>query len=844
MKTTIQDLKLHITQITNILKILTHSDSNRFYSINNFITFIFCTILIISSWFITFNCEDVFINQSWIIFLLCWLALAYTSSVLLFYKPTYNLLFISKPILLCFISITISSLTSIYFISTRLALILLSQLAILFFIKLFLRPESVVYLLLVFVANAMMLSSYAILQYNNIDFVIWQESPYKVVATFSNPNYFAAYLVLSISITVGLIVHFIIARNFKILIVMVLSLLLQLYAIILTECEGALISLYISFIILLLLSYKKFYTVRFTKKIYLLSGFLSLILVSFYHVIQISFERYPWHELTEIPNYIIRKYLVRIFEWYMGYKAYLESPLFGSGAGSSLYLLSKYRPAESIVIGLSSYNDDPHSILLTLLIEHGFFGLVAFSAIMLAVVYTQFRYLYNVNNSKQYQKCKDTLTMNKPISEMSCNLFIAQKQSNFYNYSTISTSLLSGIFGVIFHSLFNSSLNILPISNAFVLVIGLHQALVTRSINFKPKISYLHILLLIVPLIYINLAYSHNIRYEFENKALFCGRTNFKTSHYFAAHIYFDHALQNNPQSLPALWGISNCLIANKQIKDAIQILSVLDGLAPNVFNVKYHIAELLFLDQKLIDAKAFAQDAIKSYKAPSLYLLLGKIYIKLKQFMQAKSILEEGIVLVPMWIAKEAKAAQEIYYYLGTLEIEYKNYPKAVNYFNMINTNYFDNIAELKYNLGLAYYKMARYNEALSHFEQAYSLQPTNPKYLNSLGYLLLELNIDFTRAKHLLEQAYNLYKSYENRDLSVLLAITHSLGVLHWKLGNLDKAQELLFLAYKNCPTEMEETKKLRKESLITFFKETKRQIPNFLKNELENFLIEVSK
>lgn len=103
------------------------------------------------------------------------------------------------------------------------------------------------------------------------------------------------------------------------------------------------------------------------------------------------------------------------------------------------------------------------------------------------------------------------------------------------------------------------------------------------------------------------------------------------------------------------------------------------------------------------------------------------------------------------------------------------------------------DNI-ELLYNRALLaerYGDLQRLEQDLRHI---LTLHPTNINALNALGYTFADHNYNLTEALSLVSQAYNLDPNSP--------AIIDSLGWVYFRLGDLDKALELLEQAFNSVP------------------------------------------
>ena len=89
-------------------------------------------------------------------------------------------------------------------------------------------------------------------------------------------------------------------------------------------------------------------------------------------------------------------------------------------------------------------------------------------------------------------------------------------------------------------------------------------------------------------------------------------------------------------------------------------------------------------------------------------------------------------------------------------------------------------------------YYEVADLGKMVDEFEKALAEEPNNPTILNSYGYSLADGNLQLAKAKDMIERAL------DQNPLSA--AYTDSLGWVHYRLNNLQRAYELLNWAYLN--------------------------------------------
>ena len=179
---------------------------------------------------------------------------------------------------------------------------------------------------------------------------------------------------------------------------------------------------------------------------------------------------------------------------------------------------------------------------------------------------------------------------------------------------------------------------------------------------------------------------------------------------------------------------------------------------------------------------------------------------------------------LVPFWKEPELHAFDQISIRLASIAVSRGEFDEASKYLKAISRNSLG-LPEVNYLKGLVEFNRENFELAVSSFERALSADPGNPHYLNALGYLLIRTSGDLERAQSLLRQSFDIFKSGSPVRLDDILKVCHSLGMLYWRLGDLDRAHELLFYAYSECPSEQKALKSRRKEDLDRFVEETGR-------------------
>ena len=126
-------------------------------------------------------------------------------------------------------------------------------------------------------------------------------------------------------------------------------------------------------------------------------------------------------------------------------------------------------------------------------------------------------------------------------------------------------------------------------------------------------------------------------------------------------------------------------------------------------------------------------------------------------------------------------------------LLIKEKDYPEAYSVTDMALSEDSDNI-DLLYSRGLLAEKMGNITQLETDLRKIIQLNPNNAEAINALGYTLADKTDRLDEALVLVEQANQLSPNNP--------AIIDSLGWVHYRLGDLYKALELLQQAYNDFP------------------------------------------
>ncbi|HPW57905.1 MAG TPA: tetratricopeptide repeat protein, partial [Candidatus Rifleibacterium sp.] len=212
---------------------------------------------------------------------------------------------------------------------------------------------------------------YSILQAAGIDILAWN-SDYQMVGTFSNPNFLAAFLMVTAMVNIGMLNE----PGLKPADRAVFSLFLavQVFAVVFSGRAGAILSIAVA-AGFYFTSFWEIRPGRLMRRSAFLAGLtLAIVLTIFYGMAYYATTSYPWESMSKMP-YRYMPAVTRLVLWQMGFAIFLDHPVTGLGPGAISYLMPAQRPPQGSLIGIKSFNDDPHSATISILAETGFIGL-------------------------------------------------------------------------------------------------------------------------------------------------------------------------------------------------------------------------------------------------------------------------------------------------------------------------------------------------------------------------------------------------------------------------------------------------------------------------------------
>ncbi len=698
---------------------------------------------------------------------------------------------------------------------------------------------------------------YCLFQKAGLDIFSWSNSPYEVVGTFSNPNFLASYLMITSLLTFGFAIEGIKDSLLKRAFLLILFA-IQFFVITISGSKSALICVILG----LLMFFFKFWEIKPGKIIrnspFIPGIIIAIVVVLAHGIVFYSTSNYPWQSLGKAPTGYF-SLVSRLMLWQMGFSIFLQHPTTGMGPGATPYLMPLFRPKLGTALGLKVYNDDPHSAIVSILSELGFFGLfavISFLAVFwkfhswkqfkqkivptdkdLSKVHFSFFHLmptvtlilisaglYSAGffNSKEFFFSIPILLAITTLANISWK---SDGKKTNENHDPFAKTIAISIFSFVFYSFANNTISVQPLMSTFILILSLHSSVCLRDIQWKRKFSYISLAYLFLPVAFVFSAYVVQATYQSEQTSLFKGAKGLRDGNYELSANAFEEAIRVNPQSLQAHFGLAQAFEKLSKLNETQETLKRLDGMVPNAFNTRFEMARILFERKMILEAHRYALQSLDWSQAPSSYELLGKILVAEGRLDDAQRIFEEGLFLIPVNSKEERIAADRIRISLASIAARKGQYQKCEELLSKVKTIQ-KNSGDSLYLQGLLKSRKKDYKNALKFFELALKKEPKDPRYMNAVGFILASHEINLERAQILLENAQILFNQAQPPFLADLLMISHSLGILYWKQGKIETAQELLTIAYAQCPKDWVSTRAERFADLKKFLEENGKQ------------------
>ena len=818
------------------------------------ITGIIVTIMLsILPWFIATGTKDPFVNQEWIVLSLAAICVCILSVVFIFFRPRKGHFPLTWPLLLTYLALIFSMYYSDFLISLKTTLIWCSILLLTAFMRLSRKNSDNYFTAVLISVSGSAMAFYALMQYSGLDIFNWGESPYKMVGTLTNPNFLGAYLLITATITLGTAIEGVFLRNINRMILFILFF-FQAVPIMLSGSLSSVVGLFAA----VFLFSTKFWEVKPGKILRLsplLTGLIVAIVLTFLQgLIYYTSITYSWEQLTR-PPYDYMSIVTRLVLWQMGYMTFLDNPVTGTGPGAIYYQIAQYRPNYASILGIKSFSNEPHSIIVRLLGETGFPGFYAFVTLFCALIgiaiwkrskdYKAVKIADEKNENGTSENLPDfcwmavfipalLLFLSYSAGFLSLKVFFFTipamiaffaifnsfgKSRNTTGKPLIKTPLVA-LLTFFLHSAFNNNLNVPALTTSFVLIASIIFTGGLRDLVWKKKFSFIAVLYLCLPITFVFTAYNLESAYQQEQMLLYSGANLQKKQNYQASQRMFEAAIKVNPQSLHAHYGLARSLQKQNKFNNAQDVYESLNAMVPDVFNCNYEIARILLKQKRLLEAHKYALKSLEYRPIPSTYMLLGEILLKEGKNIAAKKIFKEGLIYIPGTFSKERIAADQLRLNLAALAANESRFQDCAKYLDQIKTSV-KNSSDAIYLRGLLLSREQKFDQALKLFEKALAQSPENPRFLNAAGYILT-LQGKLEKAQNLLEKAYQTLKKSESPLLSDMLMVVHSLGKLYWKQDKNKQAEELLKIAWEKCPSSWQSLKNERLNDLINFYKE----------------------
>ncbi len=736
--------------------------------------------LALSPWCITFGSFDPYLNQGWVVLGLGFLNLVAVVLFLPWLAPSQRQLPWIPAVAVVWAGLVVSTLHSSYLASMRLAMVAAGQLLVFAGIRLFLRREDCRAVLVTLVGSGTGLALYGLAQKAGFDLFRWHDvlPGLEVMATLGNPNHLGAYLMATSLIAFVLWRDgFAPTRPGRLALLTCIA--IQITCLVFTYSLASRLGIGIGLVLYFWRFWERQSGSWFRWRPLAAALPVTLIIVVGHTLLARLTATYPWQDLVAAP-YAWFTATTRCQLWLIGMQLFEQSPFTGIGLGATPYLVAQVRHPAWAFLGLSSCSDDVHAIQLTALSELGLLGLYGLVAVILAFV--------AVHRWK-----------------------VAQDDSD----QTVTRATFVGLLVLLAHGAYNNSLTTLPLANLAVLLAAVHQTWALQSCRWRPRWRLFAIVYLVLPIAFAVGAMLLQRAYQTEQQAIFSGQKALLAGDLPTAVQRFEAAIAANGQSLLGYVGLTNCLEQLGEPRQALAILSRLDHLAPGYMNSRYRMAQLHLATGRLLEAHRWAVRHLESSLMPTAFQLVAAILEREGRDHEAITLLEKGLRQRLDHLPLEHEATRSMQQRLGQYYLEQGRLTQAEDLLASAAITAPAPTTDNLYSRGILRYRQGLATEAIRLLQQALLTASDSPQIQNALGYLLIERG-DLRAAEPLLLAAYNQLKQQPSPPLADLLDVTHSLGVLYWRLNETPRARDLLALAYQQTPLDWRQAKSSRAADL----------------------------
>lgn len=235
----------------------------------------------------------------------------------------------------------------------------------------------------------------------------------------------------------------------------------------------------------------------------------------------------------------------------------------------------------------------------------------------------------------------------------------------------------------------------------------------------------------------------------------------------------------NNPNTYLIL-GISYEITGKKD--KAIKAYEKALDLFPENTTVMERLANLYVENNKIEEAKAYYERLYQLTKKPEYILKIAQIEADIGNLNKAHKLLKN--------LAEENKTDEKVLFSLAVISDKLGLENETITYLKKVIEINPDNSAALNYLSYIYANRGENLEEALELIKKALKLQPKNPAYIDTYGWVLFKLR-KYKHACKILEKAYTL----SNRDP----VVEEHLGECYYYTGKWHKAKELLENAIK---------------------------------------------
>ncbi len=181
----------------------------------------------------------------------------------------------------------------------------------------------------------------------------------------------------------------------------------------------------------------------------------------------------------------------------------------------------------------------------------------------------------------------------------------------------------------------------------------------------------------------------------------------------------FRKALELEPKNYDANHNLGEFYIQSEKIAQATPYLEEAQRINPAAYDNGYDLATAYLLTGKLEQASQLVESLLKRKNSAELHNLLGQIEEKQGKFIPAVNDFETAARMEP---------SEENLFQWGSELLLHRTYEPAIDVFER-GTQLFPSSPRLKIGLGMAFYSLSKYDEAVKALLAAADLDPSDPR-------------------------------------------------------------------------------------------------------------------